>query len=132
MLETFGGTNLGCYGERPVRGGVAPSPHSHGAAFDWRYARGSIADASERELVDSLVLLTLIRNSAELHIQAIHDYTEARIWRAGRTQSVDDSEDGWWRPQPHRNGMGSAWAAYLHIETTQGGWGDETPLLERA
>lgn len=132
MLEVFGGRPLGCYGERPVRGGVKPSPHSHGAAIDWRYAAGSTATIEERELIDSLVLLTLIRNREALHVQAIHDYTENRIWRVGRTRNLDHAETRWWRAQTSGAGMGKRWAAYLHIETTLQGWDDATPLIERS
>lgn len=121
--EVGRGDNLGCHGDRPIRDGVAPSTHSWGAAQDWRYPLG----LKERALE------ILIAYSKELHIQQIHDYVGCRIWRAGRTPNIEDAYTLWWRPQTPNpnNGMGQAWATYLHIETTRAGYHDSTPVKTR-
>jgi len=125
--NTWGMHSLGCYGERPVRGGVRPSPHSHGAAIDLSYGEG----AERRALCLDVILPTLIRNRDQLGVQAIHDYIGSRIWRVGRTLDGDSAEIEWWRHQSTGQGMGERWATYLHIETTLLGWGTDTPVDER-
>lgn len=116
--KRWGMTNLGCYGERPIRAGTAPSSHSHGASIDRRYL-----ESIGRARALSEVIPWLIDNSAELHVSSIHDYIGARIWHAGR---------GWKAQSPNRaTGMGQSWAGYFHIETTLTGWGDVTPIPNR-
>lgn len=117
------GEFLGCHADREIRDGTSISAHAYGAAFDWRYPDGTQA----------AVIKWLIDNSAELHVQAIHDYRGCRIWRAGRTANLADAHTYWWKTQPvnPNNGMGQAWATYLHIETTPGGFGDTTPIADR-
>lgn len=121
--------NLGCFGRRPVRGGSKPSAHSFGAAIDLRWDPQITRDEFEQVL-----LLTLIRNSQEMHVQAIHDYIGCRIWRAGRTGDVEESEGLWWRAQAKNriNGMGQSWAGYVHIETSLSGWHDGSPFDTRS
>ena len=129
--------NLGCYGERPIRAGTAPSSHSHGAAVDLKYDQPAAADSPALDLAGvgarDDILGFLIDYSAELHVQAIHDYWHSRIWHAGRTTSVADAHGAWWKAQPINpaNGMGQDWARYFHIETTLGGWGDGTDAAAR-
>lgn len=120
-------TNNGCYGVRPIRGGSAPSSHSYGAAIDRTY------NTIGRARVVAEVLPWLINHSAELHIDAIHDYLAARIWHAGRTTDIGDAHTQWWATQPRSTvtGMGQSWATYLHIETTRDGWADNTPTANR-
>lgn len=125
--KRFGMTDLGCYGERDVRGGELPSSHSHGAAIDRRYGDG------KRVLALTQIIPFLINWSKELHVQAIHDYFGCRIWRAGRTPNTSDAHSDWWRPQTPNpaTGMGQAWALYLHIETDLNGWSDRSAIAVR-
>lgn len=128
--NTWGLVSLGCYGERPIRGSLTvKSAHWWGAAIDLRYA-----ESIDRATVDEVVLPTMIRWSYEMGIQAIHDYLESRIWHAGRTASLEDSEDLWWRAQPPSpvTGMGQKWAGYLHVETCRAAWWDNRPIDARA
>jgi hypothetical protein len=113
----------GCHNDRPVRDGTALSAHSWGAALDRGWAAGT-KDATIRFLID---------HSAELGVQAIHDYAGSRIWRAGRTADVGEAHTLWWRSQAPNTatGMGQSWAQYLHIETTPAKFGDATPIAER-
>jgi hypothetical protein len=127
LAKRWGMTDLGTFGKRPVRGGTLPSSHSYGAATDRRYyALGRARAVSE-------VLPFLIDLSAELGVQAIHDYLTARIWRAGRTANRGDAHGLWWKSQPINpaTGMGQSWAVYFHIETTPTKWGDVTPIPNR-
>lgn len=126
-INTWGLTSLGCYGERPVRGGYLPSPHSHGAAIDLSYGPGD----ERRDLFLGVIVPTLIRNRDQLAVQAIHDYVGNRIWRVGRTADPNGAEDVWWRRQTTGAGMGSSWATYMHVETTLQGWAIDTPIDDR-
>lgn len=126
-VNTWGMNSLGCYGERAVRLGVKPSPHSHGAALDLAYGAGT----PRRDVCIHAIIPTLIRNSEKLHLQAIHDYWGSRIWRAGRTCNVNDAEMSWWRHQTKGAGMGEQWATYLHLETSPDGWADARPVDDR-
>lgn len=125
---TWGLTNLGCFGRRPVRAGTTLSSHSWGAALDLRYL-----EVVGRDVAVDVIFPTLIRNSLEMGISAVHDYIGCRIWRAGRTDDESESEGLWWRPQtPSRaNGMGQSWAGYLHIETTISAWEDDRDIDSR-
>ncbi len=120
VMKRWGGTNLGLYGERTIRDGVAMSSHSYGAAWDWRYGTRKEAQAAIRFLV---------KNSEELGIQAIHDYYGGTIWRSTRPAP----DEGGWKSQPDnpKNGMGQAWAKWLHIETTKSKWGAKTRVEDR-
>lgn len=119
-------TNLGCYGVRPIRLGTLPSTHSYGAALDISYR-----DLGRARMLEE-VLPYLIGWSQEWGIQAIHDYIGSRIWRAGRTADLDDACTLWWRAQkPAHNGMGEAWATYLHIEVHPAMWADASSESER-
>lgn len=128
MTALWGVGNLGCYGERAVRAGIAPSAHSHGAAIDLRYLEQIGRTRFENEVVP-----WLIANSAELHVGAIHDYIGCRVWHAGRTTNAADAYTGWWKTQTPNpaTGMGEAWAGWVHIETTEPGWTDATPVAKR-
>lgn len=108
VLDTYGGANLGIYGVRETRGGKALSSHAFGAAWDWSF-RGL------KRSVANTVIDFLIDNSAELGVQAVHDYQNCRIWRAGR---------GWKKQKPDRFGMGQAWADWLHVEVNERQWSD--------
>lgn len=120
--KRFGGSNLGGYGVRPIRGGEAPSTHSYGAAQDWRI---------DDDYTRAACIGWLIANWDELGVQAIHDYFGSRIWRANRYPGQPDST--WWRPQTPSatTGMGQAWARYLHIEVHPSRWFDVTPIAKR-
>lgn len=120
LVEKYGGQNLGIYGNRPVTGGTAPSSHAFGAAMDWRYQN----PGPGRAVCMNEVVPFLINNSAELGIQAIHDYFGAQVWRAGR---------GWLaqRPGSHGGSMGRAWATWLHIEVHSDYWSDGRSVMEK-
>ena len=119
-LETHhGGTRLGGYGVRPVRNGTKPSSHGYGAAINHRIEpRDRLLEAVE----------WLIDDHVKLGVQAIHDYFGSRIWHANRYPG--QTYAGWWRPQrPNpKNGMGQAWATYLHIETDRSNWANNIPV----
>jgi hypothetical protein len=120
LLKRWGGKDIGIYGVRPIRGGESLSSHSYGAAMDWRYDNRKEGQAAIR---------WLIKNSKELGIQAIHDYYGGTIWRSHR----DAPDEGGWKAQPSdpKNGMGQAWAKWLHIETTKSKWFVETRIEDR-
>lgn len=118
VLAWFGGANLGIWGVRNVRGGTSLSSHAFGAAWDWSY-RGIAGgrDAARAKALE--VIEWLIANSAELGVQAIHDYQGSRIWRAGRG----------WKDQPKdAEGMGQSWGDWLHVEIFETAWGDDRPV----
>lgn len=115
VLAVFGGANLGLYGVRETRHGGSLSSHAFGAAWDWSYRGAGRAKAVE-------LIEWLIANSAELGVQAIHDYQAGRIWHAGRG----------WKPQPtDRYGMGQAWGDWLHIEVNAEQWADGRPVADK-
>jgi hypothetical protein len=120
--KRFGGSSLGGYGVRTVRGGTAWSSHSFGAAFDWR-----LEDADDR----AAAMGWLVANHRELGVQQVHDYVGCRIWKANR-YPIQPWEQ-WWRPQvpSARTGMGQSWAKYLHVETSANRWADTTPMADR-
>lgn len=133
---TFSGfLNLGCYGERDIRGGTIDSPHSHGSAKDDRYTPGNVFTTFERDrlVIDQQVIPFLIGNSAELGLGAIHDYVMQRIWHSGRTGSVADAYTTWWKRQPKSSatGMGYMSSGWLHLETTEPAWHNATPIPQR-
>lgn len=126
---------LGCYGVRPMRGATVLSWHSYGAAIDWSF-RGLLAWRT----VKDQVIRFLIEHSAELHIQAVHDYsgpglsenTDAGyIWRAYRADPTDPTVG--WRKQRESatTGMGQPWADWIHVETNLAGWHDGSPVETR-
>lgn len=114
--KRFGGWSLGCYGLRPIRGGVAWSSHSFGAAIDWR-----IDNATQR----NAAIAWIIANHEMLGIQSIHDYVNSRIWHSDRLA---------WKTQPKNttNGMGQSWAKWLHLETNPARWADGRSIWERS
>jgi peptidoglycan hydrolase-like protein with peptidoglycan-binding domain len=127
LARRWGMNDIGCYAERDVRAGDLPSSHSHGAAIDRGY------NTAGRVVARSEIMPWLVTNSKELHVDAIHDYFGCRIWRAGRTNNPAEAPTTWWKTQPVSpvTGMGQSWATYLHIETTESGWIDTTPIPER-
>lgn len=120
LVEKYGGQNLGIYGNRPVTGGTSPSSHAFGAAMDWRYQN----PGPGRAVCMNEIVPFLINNSAELGVQAIHDYFGAQVWRAGR---------GWLaqRPGSHGGSMGRSWATWLHIEVHPDFWSDGRSVMEK-
>lgn len=121
VLAEFGGVDLGIYGVRNVRGRESLSSHSFGAAWDWSY-RGMDRDVADR------VIAWLIANSAELGVQAIHDYLRCRIWRANRS---GDKNGGWQKQRADNEGMGQTWGDWLHIEVNERQWNDGRPVNEK-
>lgn len=119
----FAMADLGCYQQRPIRGGTTPSVHWWGAAIDRRYP--------DRLVAKTQIIPFLIDNSHELHVQAIHDYFGSRIWRAGRTSNRADAHTLWWKTNTTADGMGDPWATYFHIETNDTGWFDAGSVSER-
>ena len=101
-----GGVDLGTWTVRNVRGGSTLSVHAVGRAWDWRYA----SPGPGRAAADEAMAFT-IEHHELLGIQAIHDYVACRIWRSSRPGS-----GAAWKQQRPGNGMGAAWAAWLHFE----------------
>jgi hypothetical protein len=114
LIKVWGGSSVGIYSKRAVRGGTAPSSHSFGAALDWRHGtrRTSLA-----------AMAFMIKNHEKLGVQMIIDYVGCRIWVAGR---------GWKPAEANaKTGMGTAWAKWVHVETTKDAWSINTPILDR-
>lgn len=119
---------LGCWGVRAIRGGIAPSTHTFGAAIDFGYR----ASADPVQVAD-IAIPFMIAWSKELGIQAIHDYRRCRIWRAGRTHHLEDACSLWWRAQRRSGitGMGQVWANHLHVETPPEEWSNALGWRDR-
>jgi len=118
LCKAFGGDNIGIYNKREIRGGGDLSSHAYGAALDWRYTTRKGGLQAIRFLID---------HSQELGIQAIHDYVGCTIWRSAR----DGGKGGWKPQQPDKDGMGQAWAKWLHIETTKTDWANSKRVENR-
>ena len=78
-LGRWGGTNLGIYNNRTIRGGTSASVHRDGRAWDYK--------AQSYQML-SEVWTFWIANADALNIQEIHDYAgnragEQRAWRTG-------------------------------------------------
>lgn len=81
-----------------------------------------------RLVLENDVLPWLIANSAEMNIQAIHDYAGGRIWRSDR----GDGQGAYWKVQPtSSSGMGQPWAQWIHLEVHADGWADARPIETR-
>ncbi len=120
VLNMFGGLSLGIYGVRPVRGGTSLSSHAFGAAWDWSY-RG-VGRKKALEVMDWLIL-----NSAELGVQAVHDYFGSRIWRANRVDQHGQLLpvlQRWKTQAADREGMGQTWGDWIHVEVHPDAWND--------
>jgi len=117
----FPGTlNVGTYKVRNARGTGTPSVHSWGAAGDRSY-RGA-----GRQVALSMIDF-YVAHSAELHIQAVHDYIGGTIWRSVRSRWQGGG--GWKQQRPNASsGMGQPWADWLHLEVTEQGWSDGRPV----
>lgn len=119
-LSRWGGQQVGSENNRRLNGSW--STHAYGAALDWRYEPTFLSGTNPvvvpRSIVISVVIPFLINNSAELGIDAIHDYVGDSIWRAGRTNDINDAHTAWWKVQDGAGpAMGESWARWLHIET---------------
>lgn len=123
MMKRWGGKSLGCFSNRNIKGGDVPSSHAYGAARDWRWEDPGPGRA--RLLAE--VIPFLIENSAQLGIQAIHDYVGCRIWRANRS---GDANGGWKKQEPGSQ-MGQSWAKWLHIEVNKRQWADGRSVEEK-
>jgi hypothetical protein len=126
LVDGFGGQDLGCHGNRDVRDGGSISSHAYGAAFDWRYQN----PGPGRTVLLYEIIPFLIANSAELGIQAIHDYAGCRIWRPPGTSGRPVIGDCW-KKQRKSGNMGAAWALWIHVETHPDNFGDTTPIADR-
>lgn len=129
LLDRWGGQVVGGHRNRDIGGSGRWSSHAYGAASDWRYEDTTNGNrAPGRAVLLAEIIPWLIEWSAELGIDAIHDYVGSRIWRAGRTSSTDPND--WWK---HSDGsaMGEAWAQWLHIETHRDTFMDATPIDQR-
>lgn len=114
LLKVWGGSSLGIYSRRPVRGGSSPSSHSFGAALDWRHN-------TRRTLLAGMSFM--IKNHKKLGVQMIVDYVGCRVWLVGR---------GWKAAEPNaKTGMGQAWAKWVHVETTKVDWANKKPVVDR-
>lgn len=125
LLKRWGGMGLGIYGVRGTRDNPGQwSVHAFGAALDFRYQSPGPGRAV---LLDDIIPF-LIENSAELGVQAVHDYAGGRIWRSNR----GDGKGAYWKDQPRSStGMGQTWALWIHIEVHQAAWGDGRPVEQR-
>ena len=115
LIKRYGGSNVGIFVRRPVRGGTAPSSHSFGAALDWRY----------QNRVDGVNAgKYIIANHEVLGVQLIVDYVGCRVW---------DCISKKWKTMERdpKVGHGEPWAKWLHIETTRDAWGDCRRVSER-
>jgi hypothetical protein len=98
--------DLGTWGDRTIRGGNTLSVHAVGRAWDWRYANPGPGRGAAEE-----AMAFTIEHHELLGIQAIHDYVDCRIWRSSRGVAGPA-----WKQQKPGNGMGEAWASWLHFE----------------
>lgn len=128
MDRLFGSRNDGCFGVRDTRNGQAISTHAFGDAMDrsFRYAAPSVAERRVKSLAACEWLRT---NSAELGIQAIHDYAGCRIWRSNRDPKV--YPDGWKIQPPDQFGMGQSWGDWIHLEDYVQARDNTTPIADR-
>jgi hypothetical protein len=119
----YGGQPMGCYGVRPIRGGNAPSSHSWGAAYDWRYENVTQGFKEVGRTQAVAILEWLIEEALNIGIQQIHDYYGGRVWKVGRG----------WKQQPSSQvtGFGQGWARYFHIEVHPEAWHDDRPITQR-
>lgn len=113
LIKRFGGTSVGIYNNRDIRGGGAPSSHKFGAALDWRYT-------DRRKALEAMKLL--VSKSKEFGVQMIVDYVGGTVWTPA---------GGWKKKDPDKHGMGQTWAKWLHIETTKTMWADGSRWDER-
>lgn len=127
LLDVWGGKNLGCHLDRNIVGGSTPSSHAYGAGADWGWDPFT-HNGPGRSVLLSEVVPFLIDNSAELGVQAIHDYQGSRIWRSWRPASQGGAG---WRPQSKASQMGQEWARWIHVEVHKDFWGDRRPVTER-
>lgn len=74
VLSRWGGTNLGIYSCRSVRGGTSPSMHGEGRAWDWR--------APSRTTLNQAIAF-VIAYADKLSIQSVTDYEMNRRWQVG-------------------------------------------------
>jgi hypothetical protein len=123
LKAKWGGAHLGCHHDRNIKNTTVISSHAFGAALDWRYESPGIG---RRRMLDEVIPF-LIENSAELGVQAIHDYFGSRIWRCNRANDVN----GGWREQPKVGPMGQSWAKWIHIEVNRTQWKDGRPVAEK-
>jgi hypothetical protein len=127
LLDVWGGKILGCHLDRSIVGGQTPSSHAYGAASDWGWSVDTHKGPGRAVLLNEVIPF-LIDNSAELGVQAIHDYQSSRIWRSWR--SAAEGGPGW-RTQAAGSQMGQSWAQWIHVEVHKEFWGDGRPVTER-
>jgi hypothetical protein len=107
LLKRFGGTSVGIVNKREIRGGGSLSTHYYGAAIDWRYPTRAVGKLAMKDLVN---------NSQEYGVQMIVDYVGSVIWTPKK---------GWHKATSKGHGMGQAWAAWIHVETTKTDWANK-------
>lgn len=120
LLATFGGQDLGCYGQRNIRGGGSPSSHGFGAGRDWRYSNVGSGRTEVGRAKAVEVMEFVIANAKRLGVQQIHDYFGDRIWKIGRGWRFADGP-----------AFGEKWALYVHFEVHNEAWADTRPILAR-
>lgn len=114
LIKVYGGSKIGIFNKRSVRGGDDPSSHSFGAALDWRYN-------DRRRALTAIKDLTT--NHVKYGVQVVIDYVGCRQWIVG---------SGWKPLTPSKTkGFGEAWAKWLHVETTREAWGDSQDISAR-
>ncbi len=132
LATNFGGTDIGGYLVRNIRGGGFLSSHAFGAAQDISFREAG------RDRMHAAIAF-LVANSAELGVQAIHDYSgpgltgnddRGYIWRTSRS-SASDEKIGWKKQRRSSGGMGQTWADWIHVEVCEPAWFDGRPVDER-
>lgn len=116
VIQRWAGMNLGCYQQRPVRGGTSWSSHAFGAAWDWGYGGLGRHNGPGRAVVEHEVIPWLVENAEMLGLQRIHDYLGKRYWQVGK---------GWVNRSA---GSGSDW---LHLEVSPLTWHWDSPIADR-
>ena len=84
-------------------------------AWDWRWDSPGPGRAAADEVIE-----WAIGESANLGIQAVHDYVNARYWK---------NTVGWRNARSSPStGFGQPWSQWLHIERTWDAANDATPI----
>lgn len=114
LVKVYGGSKIGIFNKRSVRGGDEPSSHTFGAALDWRYTDRRRAQTALKDL---------IINHEKYGVQVVIDYVGCRQWIVGSG----------WKPLTANKtkGFGEAWAKWLHIETSREAWSDSRDISGR-
>lgn len=116
LLERFGADNLGCYNNRAKTGGGSPSLHRDGRAIDIGFdGQLNVRDEAFAWLVD---------NADALGLQMVLSYVSGEFggvrWRLPYFTGDTADGIGTWSKAGH----------WLHIERTNAGADDTTPIVD--